>query len=454
MNNENNKNVYPDIKDEMNSQNLVPIKGIFHNMSKTRIASLSSEIAKKKNQIRTMIVNELGIPKTTKRVRKPSALKRLEKGLKNLFFKKDGPVTQKFPKIRQEIIHKANTRHHSTFDTKINVGSLTYFYLKEGNIQNKTEAYINEYKKNVFERSNYFTVRKEKDPLLELNDVSNKIIERNRMNKTGFKLNQKMAKHIIKENPTLENDEDSSNCEMNTAPNVNNDHNISLINSNQNPNKNRNYYTANSYFKKSTYTSYYKSNTNNSSSISNTVNSPSPDIMKKEIMKKVNNLNNKQHKMEKKLFRIIDRAQNRNNMKKVIDKDLETILDAKIKKKKKFGQTREIYVQAVRIKDDYTLMDSKKAQLLKLSDSINNLTDEAAMMFADRLIEAYYAKTVAMKIDIPLLAPDIVKKHKNEQIQKIRNRISNNNEKLIRMGYNAEKEKQNLNKTYQKFHIH
>lgn len=454
MNNENNKNVYPDIKDEMNSQNLVPIKGIFHNMSKTRIASLSSEIAKKKNQIRTMIVNELGIPKTTKRVRKPSALKRLEKGLKNLFFKKDGPVTQKFPKIRQEIIHKANTRHHSTFDTKINVGSLTYFYLKEGNIQNKTEAYINEYKKNVFERSNYFTVRKEKDPLLELNDVSNKIIERNRMNKTGFKLNQKMAKHIIKENPTLENDEDSSNCEMNTAPNVNNDHNISLINSNQNPNKNRNYYTANSYFKKSTYTSYYKSNTNNSSSISNTVNSPSPDIMKKEIMKKVNNLNNKQHKMEKKLFRIIDRAQNRNNMTKVIDKDLETILDAKIKKKKKFGQTREIYVQAVKIKDDYTLMDSKKAQLLKLSDSINNLTDEAAMMFADRLIEAYYAKTVAMKIDIPLLAPDIVKKHKNEQIQKIRNRISNNNEKLIRMGYNAEKEKQNLNKTYQKFHIH
>ena len=454
MNNENNKNVYPDIKDEMNSQNLVPIKGIFHNMSKTRIASLSSEIAKKKNQIRTMIVNELGIPKTTKRVRKPSALKRLEKGLKNLFFKKDGPVTQKFPKIRQEIIHKANTRHHSTFDTKINVGSLTYFYLKEGNIQNKTEAYIKKNKKNVFERSNYFTVRKEKDPLLELNDVSNKIIERNRMNKTGFKLNQKMAKHIIKENPTLENDEDSSNCEMNTAPNVNNDHNISLINSNQNPNKNRNYYTANSYFKKSTYTSYYKSNTNNSSSISNTVNSPSPDIMKKEIMKKVNNLNNKQHKMEKKLFRIIDRAQNRNNMKKVIDKDLETILDAKIKKKKKFGQTREIYVQAVKIKDDYTLMDSKKAQLLKLSDSINNLTDEAAMMFADRLIEAYYAKTVAMKIDIPLLAPDIVKKHKNEQIQKIRNRISNNNEKLIRMGYNAEKEKQNLNKTYQKFHIH
>ena len=454
MNNENNKNVYPDIKDEMNSQNLVPIKGIFHNMSKTRIASLSSEIAKKKNQIRTMIVNELGIPKTTKRVRKPSALKRLEKGLKNLFFKKDGPVTQKFPKIRQEIIHKANTRHHSTFDTKINVGSLTYFYLKEGNIQNKTEAYINEYKKNVFERSNYFTVTKEKDPLLELNDVSNKIIERNRMNKTGFKLNEKMAKHIIKENPTLENDDDSSNCEMNTAPNVNNDHNISIINSNKNPNKNRNYYTANSYFKKSTYTSYYKSNTNNSSSISNTVNSPSPDIMKKEIMKKVNNLNNKQHKMEKKLFRIIDRAQNRNNMKKVIDKDLETILDAKIKKKKKFGQTREIYVQAVKIKDDYTLMDSKKAQLLKLSDSINNLTDEAAMMFADRLIEAYYAKTVAMKIDIPLLAPDIVKKHKNEQIQKIRNRISNNNEKLIRMGYNAEKEKQNLNKTYQKFHIH
>ena len=158
--------------------------------------------------------------------------------------------------------------------------------------------------------------------------------------------------------------------------------------------------------------------------------------------------------MEKKLFRIIDRAQNRNSMKKVIDKDLETILDAKIKKKKKFGQTREIYVQAVKIKDDYTLMDSKKAQLLKLSDSINNLTDEAAMMFADRLIEAYYEKTVAMKIDIPLLAPDIVKKHKNEQIQKIRNRISNNNEKLIRMGYNAEKEKQNLNKTYQKFHIH
>ena len=41
-----------------------------------------------------------------------------------------------------------------------------------------------------------------------------------------------------------------------------------------------------------------------------------------------------QHKMEKKLFRIIDRAQNRNNMTKLIDKHLETILDSTIKKKK------------------------------------------------------------------------------------------------------------------------
>lgn len=445
--------------DDFNSQDLVPIKDIFQKTPKIKIG-LGSEIMRKKNLIRSMIVSELGVPKTIKRERKPSALRRLEKGLKKLFFKKDGPVIQKFPKIRQEIIQNDNIRKRSLFDSKINLGSLTYYTLKEGDISNKTEAYLNEHKKGIFERSSHFTIKKERDPLLELHDVSQVLKKKKKIlpssTKSGFKLNEKMAKYMIKENPDLEdeNEENENNKKNNwqTSPNRMNSSIVNGVNktSRQRNRENQTFTNKNL----TEYNTFYKSFSNNSSSNSNTVSIPNTKKMKTTIIKKVEKLGNKQHKMEKKLFRIIDRAQNNNKMKCGIDRDLETILGAKIKKKKKFGQTKEFYIQAVKIKDDYSLMDSKKAQLLKLSDSINNLTDEVALKFADRLIEAYYQKTVLAKLDIPLVAPDVVKKKLKIEGEKLRSKINHNNEILKKMGFNAEKEKINLNKTYQKFKIY
>lgn len=265
-----------------------------------------------------------------------------------------------------------------------------------------------------------------------------------------------MAKYMIKENPDLEdeNEENENNKKNNwqTSPNRMNSSIVNGVNktSRQRNRENQTFTNKNL----TEYNTFYKSFSNNSSSNSNTVIIPNTKKMKTTIIKKVEKLGNKQHKMEKKLFRIIDRAQNNNKMKCGIDRDLETILGAKIKKKKKFGQTKEFYIQAVKIKDDYSLMDSKKAQLLKLSDSINNLTDEVALKFADRLIEAYYQKTVLAKLDIPLVAPDVVKKKLKIEGEKLRSKINHNNEILKKMGFNAEKEKINLNKTYQKFKIY
>lgn len=442
--------------DKFNSQDLVPIKDIFQKTPKIKIG-LGTAITKKKNLIKSMIVSELGIPKAIKRERKPSALRRLEKGLKNLFFKKDGPVIQKFPKIRQEIIQKDNIRRRSIFDSKINLGSLTYFTLKEGEISNKVEAYLNEHKKGIFERSSHFTIKKERDPLLELQDVSQVLKKKQKLlpssTKSGFKLNEKMARYMIKENPELENENEENehnNCQ--TSPNKINSSILGGVNKTyRQRNKENQIYNHKNLTE---YNTFYKSFSNNSISGSNTVIIPNAKMMKTTIIKKVEKLGNKQHKMEKKLFRIIDRAQNKNKMKCGVDRDLETILGAKIKKKKKFGQTKEFYIQAVKIKDDYSLMDSKKAQLLKLSDSINNLTDEVALKFADRLIEAYYQKTVAADLDIPLVAPDVVKKKLKIEGEKLRNKINHNNEILKRMGFIAEKEKINLNKTYQKLKIY
>lgn len=442
--------------DDFNSQDLVPIKDIFQKTPKIKIG-LGTAITKKKNLIKSMIVSELGIPKAIKRERKPSALRRLEKGLKNLFFKKDGPVIQKFPKIRQEIIQKDNIRRRSIFDSKINLGSLTYYTLKEGDISNKVEAYLNEHKKGIFERSSHFTIKKERDPILELQDVSQVLKKKQKLpsssTKNGFKLNEKMARYMIKENPELENENEENehnNCQ--TFPSKMNSSIFGGVNKTyRQRNKENQIYNQKNLTE---YNTFYKSFSNNSISGSNTVIMPNTKMMKTTIIKKVEKIGNKQHKMEKKLFRIIDRAQNKNKMKCGVDRDLETILGAKIKKKKKFGQTKEFYIQAVKIKDDYSLMDSKKAQLLKLSDSINNLTDEVALKFADRLIEAYYQKTVAAELDIPLVAPDIVKKKLKIEGEKLRNKINHNNEILKRMGFIAEKEKINLNKTYQKLKIH
>jgi uncharacterized protein (DUF4213/DUF364 family) len=161
--------------------------------------------------------------------------------------------------------------------------------------------------------------------------------------------------------------------------------------------------------------------------------------------------------MEKTLFKIIDKSQTKLNKKFddrfAIVRDFEEILGAKVKKEKQTGNTKEIYSQAVNSKNDLTLMDSRKAQLLKMSDSINNLNDEVALAFANRVMENYYKRTNKHSHDFLLETSEVIQNKKKEKMIKLRQKVNDNSLMLKKLGYNVELKKQSLMNSYEKLNI-
>ena len=109
------------------------------------------------------------------------------------------------------------------------------------------------------------------------------------------------------------------------------------------------------------------------------------------ILTKADTLVDHTAKIDGQLCDIIDSLQYNTKKENNNKKDLEEIYDMKIKDRKKNGTTKDLVIQAVKIKDDYTLMDSDKAAMIKLSDDITKMPDEVALAFADRIVENYYA---------------------------------------------------------------
>lgn len=100
-----------------------------------------------------------------------------------------------------------------------------------------------------------------------------------------------------------------------------------------------------------------------------------------------------QEQLEKQLFKLIDDANitRKDYFNQVKDQDLEEILELKVKKKKNNrGEAKEMFIQAIKLKDDYTQIDRDKAEMLKLSDDITKMSNEAALVFAERIQETYY----------------------------------------------------------------
>ena len=117
----------------------------------------------------------------------------------------------------------------------------------------------------------------------------------------------------------------------------------------------------------------------------------------KSIITKADTLVDHTTKIDGQLCEIIDSLQYKTKKENNNKKDLEEIYDKKINDRKNKGTTKDLVIQAVKIKDDYTLMDSDKAAMIKLSDDITKMPDEVALTFADRIVENYYAKNKKTK---------------------------------------------------------
>ena len=87
---------------------------------------------------------------------KPEALKKLEKGLKVVFFGKEGYITKKLDSLKK--IYKKR-RNSIGIDTKIYAGTLDFLDLKS---KNSMGGRLDDYKKNYLFRSNNFSVARDK----------------------------------------------------------------------------------------------------------------------------------------------------------------------------------------------------------------------------------------------------------------------------------------------------
>ena len=155
----------------------------------------------------------------------------------------------------------------------------------------------------------------------------------------------------------------------------------------------------------------------------------------KSLQKKIDYVNKKQKKLEKKLFKIIDRAFYLLPLSIEFTKDAEAIKGKKIKKKKKKkGITEENVNQAVRIENNYSHMKKEKARLIEISDTIVKIDDITASKLGNTLKESYWKSNYLNKNDIPLK----IKLKKEKKLQLQRERINKNNHILEKLRYNID----------------
>ena len=102
--------------------------------------------------------------------------------------------------------------------------------------------------------------------------------------------------------------------------------------------------------------------------------------------------------MNKKLFRISDKAELKKKQGPVVDKILEEIYDRKVKKKKEF-KTKELFLKTSNEKDIYTNMGKDKKDLLKMSEIVQNMSDEEALRFSENILEQYSFKENLLHLD-------------------------------------------------------
>lgn len=167
--------------------------------------------------------------------------------------------------------------------------------------------------------------------------------------------------------------------------------------------------------------------------------------MAKSIISKAVVLEGHTFKLDGQLCKIIDSMQYNSTQDDFKKKDLEEIYDMKMKNKNEKEKAKDQVLQAVKIKDDYTLMDSDKAAMLKLSDDITKMPDEVALAFADRIVEAYYDRSDKVDKEDYKVNP-FIEKVRKEKNRKLREKIDNNYLKIRRLEMSLEMKELKLKK--------
>ena len=108
-------------------------------------------IEKKKREIKLLVRKKLGNSEFFINPRKPSPLRKLEKGLEKFLFSRNSNLLIHFPKIRKKLWYEQQKISHD-LNEKIDIGSLIYSQLKN-HTNNTVEKYLN--RSSIFKIENH-----------------------------------------------------------------------------------------------------------------------------------------------------------------------------------------------------------------------------------------------------------------------------------------------------------
>ncbi len=453
-------------------------------------------IDKKKREIKLLVKKKLGNSEFFINPRKPSPLKKLEKGLENFLFSRNSNFLIHFPKIRKKLWYEQR-KISNDLNEKIEIGSFIYSQLK--NHKNKTvEKYLtkssifkienhgnlinDEYQKIILEKqrkSNVFkTISPEKKKssslFTSINNISN-----NSINNNNYSNTMNTTINSLRNN----NINSSRNNKINNINYYNSFNNISYTIHSSSLSKNNKIHSRNypNLFQLTSYNMMTPKNKNkikvfSTNSYSNTqensdTNKKNDNFTTSKLYKttnsffnpfdnKINNINKKNHKkiqsclIEKvsllnrltnkcnnQLYKLVDNSKNKERELSKL-KDLEEVFSFKVKKQED-ENTKKLVYQAKN--DIYFKMDQNKADLIYLSDKVTQMSDDVALVFVDRITKNYVKKSNLVEEVTSILNYNNDEKKINEKYyQDLRNKIKKNYNRMIKMDASLDKKKEEI----------
>ena len=404
--------------------------------------------------------------------RKPSILLEFENNLKNTLFSKNGIVGEKIPffkKCLADIELKKNTK----LKEKINAGKLTYYFVKENENQLLSDKRKNFLKQRLIAFSNNYNISKDKDINLTLYKqkvklINNKVdlnkiyddLYNNNKQKTKNKININFMNNTLSLRKFNHIDENNVNksyqktinirkkilipqLNINESNNIYNLRNNKFISNNNTTTDNQNSNENSKEFKSSKF-SYFNNTLDNTTKYSNSKsfnnkNSNYINHSSNNLQSKINKIYKKQKNMEKKLIKIIYRNDYLEPLSLGFQRDVEVISDYKIKKRRKQKNKIINFVNNIKkIEGDYSNLNKKPRELLKISDNISKIKDENFLNIGKNI------KNIYLKLSDEKKYMEI----KEEQIQKhIKDKMFKNIKFINKKIYNIKQQiKNNKNK--------
>ena len=416
-------------------------------------------LSKKNNILKKIVSNSRDIKRLLKQTvagtklyrignRKPTPLLNLEKGLKDHYFCLGGSICEECPILKKSVL-KLNQKKKLKLNEKIDMGKLTFYFLKGSNPLNKESKNENIFKTKTFIHShNYSTNLNNKD----INLLEFKKIQQMKINHRKIDSDQ-LFNRLFTQNPkskpknlklTLSQDFNTSNDDHNLTENK------PKTKSNKLPKRRLNvivprlqqledfHNNCDSSRDKHLFSSFdfdYSSNPN----IKNFRN----ELEKKNylhnkatasvISQKINFMGETQDKLERKLFKIIDNSNYLQPLPLEFKKDVEAIMGVKLKNKRKKGQVKKD-VNVIRIEGDYSTFKNKDRNILKLGDQITFLNDEICNINNEDIKKNYWKKTKSKLTKIQ----ETINNLNDENKIKLREKINKNNQIMKKMRVNLD----------------